>query len=190
MLEYGYITGEEHDKAVKSDLTLSRGRVHYENDNEYFLNAVRNELAREYGDETVYEGGLKIHTTLDPELQEMANTAVDSIVNPEAGDPSAALVSVDPGTGAVRAMVGGSDFDQVKFNLATQAHRQAGSAFKPFVLSEAIEQGISLETMYVSKHLNIDMGPDRKSTRLNSSHANISYAVFCLKKKNINHITI
>jgi penicillin-binding protein 1A len=159
MLEYGYISKEEHDKATKAELTVSRGRVQYENDNEYFLNAVRNELAREYGDATVYEGGLKIHTTLDPELQEMANTAVDSIVNPEAGDPSAALVSVDPGTGAVRAMVGGSDFDQVKFNLATQAHRQAGSAFKPFVLSEAIEQGISLETMYVSKHLNIDMGP-------------------------------
>ncbi|MDQ3942945.1 MAG: PBP1A family penicillin-binding protein, partial [Actinomycetota bacterium] len=159
MFEYGYITREEHDKATRAELTVSRGRVQYENDNEYFLNAVRNELAREYGDETVYEGGLKIYTTLDPELQEMANTAVDSIVNPEAGDPSAALVSVDPGTGAVRAMVGGSDFDQVKFNLATQAHRQAGSAFKPFVLSEALEQGISLETMYVSKHLYVDMGP-------------------------------
>jgi penicillin-binding protein 1A len=150
MLEYGYITKEEHDEAVKSDLTLSRGRVEHVNDNEYFLNAVRRELADEYGDEMVYEGGLEIHTTLDPQLQEMANTAVDSIVNPEAGDPSAALVSVDPATGAVRAMVGGSDFNQVKFNLATQAHRQAGSSFKPFVYAEAIEQGISPETKYVS----------------------------------------
>jgi penicillin-binding protein 1A len=159
MLEYGYITKEEHDEAVKSDLTLSRGRVEHVNDNEYFLNAVRRELADEYGDETVYEGGLEIHTTLDPQLQEMANTAVDSIVNPEAGDPSAALVSVDPATGAVRAMVGGSDFNQVKFNLATQAHRQAGSSFKPFVYAEAIEQGISPETKYVSEHLEVDMGP-------------------------------
>src|ERR687889_740014 len=158
MLEYGYITREEHDEAVKSDLVLSRGRVEHENDNEYFLNAVRRELADEYGDDMVYEGGLEIHTTLDPELQEMANTAVDSIVNPEAGDPSASLVSVDPATGAVRAMVGGSDFDQVKFNLATQAHRQAGSAFKPFVLSEAVEQGISLDSTYVSKHLEVPMG--------------------------------
>src|ERR671921_518018 len=123
MLEYGYITRAEHDEAVKADLVLSRGRVEHENDNEYFLNAVRKELAEEYGDDTVYEGGLEIHTTLDPNLQELANTAVDSVVNPEAGDPSAALVSVDPATGAVRAMVGGSDFDQVKFNLATQAHR-------------------------------------------------------------------
>src|SRR5215216_4170696 len=159
MLEYDLITKEEHDKAVKAGLTLSRGRIEHENDNEYFLNAVRRELAEAYGDDTVYEGGLEIHTTLDPDLQEMANAAVDSIVNPEAGDPSAALVSVDPATGAVRAMVGGSDFDQVKFNLATQAHRQAGSAFKPFVFAEAIEQGISPETMYVSKHLEVDMGP-------------------------------
>src|ERR671917_1337358 len=108
MLEYGYVTQKEHDEAVGTGLDLSRGRVAYENDNEYFLNAVRKELAEEYGDDAVYEGGLKIYTTLDPELQEMANTAVDSIVNPEAGDPSASLVSVDPGTGAVRAMVGGS----------------------------------------------------------------------------------
>jgi penicillin-binding protein 1A len=158
MLGYGYITEQQHDEAVKADLVLSRGRVEHENDNEYFLNAVRKELAEEYGDDTVYEGGLEIHTTLDPELQEMANTAVDSIVNPEAGDPSASLVSVDPATGAVRAMVGGSDFDQVKFNLATQAHRQAGSSFKPFVYAEAIEQGISPETTYVSEHLEVDMG--------------------------------
>src|SRR5918998_2585775 len=159
MLEYGYITRAEHDEAVKADLALTRGRVEHENDNEYFLNAVRKELADEYGDETVYEGGLEIHTTLDPELQELANTAVDSIVNPEAGDPSASLVSVDPATGAVKAMVGGSDFDQVKFNLATQAHRQSGSSFKPFVYAEAIEQGISPETTYVSEHLEVSMGP-------------------------------
>jgi penicillin-binding protein 1A len=158
MLEYDFITQREHDRAAGSKLVLSRGRIQYEDDNEYFLNAVRKELAEEYGDEAIYEGGLKIYTTLDPALQEAASTAVDSIVSPEAGDPSASLVSVDPGTGAVRAMVGGSDFEQVKFNLATQAHRQAGSSFKPFVLAEAIDQGISPETLYVSKDLSIDMG--------------------------------
>jgi penicillin-binding protein 1A len=162
MLEYGYISKEEHDRAVASKLDVSRGRVQYQNDNEYFLNAVRKEIAEEYGDDMVYEGGLKIYTTLDPDLQAMANNAVDSIVDPEAGDPSASLVSVEPDTGAVRAMVGGSDFDQVKFNLATQAHRQAGSSFKPFVYAEAVHEGISPETMYVSKHLSIDMGKNAK----------------------------
>ncbi|HET7270599.1 MAG TPA: transglycosylase domain-containing protein [Rubrobacter sp.] len=158
MLAYGYISKEEHDRAVASKLVLSHGRVAYQNDNEYFLNAVRKEIAEEYGDDMVYEGGLKIYTTLDPDLQAKANNAVDAIVNPEAGDPSASLVSIDPATGAVKAMVGGSDFDQVKFNLATQAHRQAGSSFKPFVYAEAVHEGISPETMYISKHLYVDMG--------------------------------
>jgi penicillin-binding protein 1A len=162
MLEYGHISEKEHDTAVRSKLNVSRGRIQYQNDNEYFLNAVRKEIAEEYGDDMVYEGGLKIYTTLDPDLQAMANDAVDSIVNPEAGDPSASLVSIEPGTGAVRAMVGGSDFDQVKFNLATQAHRQAGSSFKPFVYAEAIDEGISPETMYISRHLTIDMGRNAK----------------------------
>jgi penicillin-binding protein 1A len=162
MLEYGYITKKEHDEAVATKLDLSRGRVQYQNDNEYFLDAVRREIAEEYGDDMLYEGGLKIQTTLDPDLQAMASEAVRSTVNPEAGDPSAALVSIDPSTGAVKAMVGGSDFDQVKFNLATQAHRQAGSSFKPFSYAEAVHEGISPETMYVSKHLSIDMGKNAK----------------------------
>jgi penicillin-binding protein 1A len=162
MLEYGYITKKEHDEAVSSKLNLSRGRVQYQNDNEYFLDAVRREIAEEYGDDMLYEGGLEIYTTLDPDLQAMASEAVDSIVNPEAGDPSAALVSIDPSTGAVRAMVGGSDFDQVKFNLATQAHRQAGSSFKSFVYAQAVREGISPESMYISKRLSIDMGKNAK----------------------------
>ncbi len=157
MLRYGQISKKEHAAAVASDLGVSRGRVEYENDNEYFLNAVKKELAEEYGDDVVYEGGLKIRTTLDPDLQRMANDAVGSTVNPEDGDPSASLVSIEPGTGAVRALVGGSDFEQVKFNLATQAQRQPGSTFKGFVLAEAINQGVSPDSVYESKDLKIPL---------------------------------
>ncbi len=181
MLEYGAITEGEHEEATEAGVVLSRGRVEYRNDNEYFLDAVRKELAREYGDDTLYEGGLKIQTTLDPKLQEQANAAVDEIVAPEAGDPSAALVSVEPGTGAVRAMVGGSDFDQVQFNLATQAHRQAGSAFKPFVYAEAIKQGIDPDSMYVSEDLSIDMGPYERNYRV-SNYDFIERGPITLKK--------
>lgn len=157
MLEQGYITREEHESAVNQELQLSREEVEPENANRYFINAVRKRLAKEYGAEMVYQGGLRIHTTLDPRLQELANTAVDRIVNPEDGDPSASLVSVEPETGAVRALVGGSDFSEVKFNLATQAERQPGSAFKTFVLAEAIKRGISPEeTEYVSEELKIE----------------------------------
>ena len=158
MLEHGYIDEKEHAAAVAEEIELSRGRVEYENDNEYFLDAVRKELAEEYGDQAVYEGGLKIYTTLDPRFQELAATSVDDVVNPEEGGPSASLVSMDPETGAVKAMVGGSDFQQVKFNLATQGKRQPGSAFKTFVLSEAIREGISTDTRYLSKYLEVPMG--------------------------------
>ncbi len=158
MLRYGYIDQAAHEEAVNQELELSRGRIEHENDNEYFLDAVRKELAREYGDDTVYEGGLEIYTTLNPQLQEQASLSVDEILY-DSNDPSAALVSVEPSTGAVRAMVGGSDFEQIKFNLATQGRRQPGSTFKPFVLAEAIEQGISPETRYMSQPLNIPM-PD------------------------------
>ena len=158
MLEHGYVSPEEHAEAVAEDLKLSRGQVEPESENEYFLDAVRKELAEQYGDRALYEGGLKIYTTLDPTLQEHAVAAVGKVVNPTAGDPSASLVSVEPSTGAVRAVVGGSDFEQVKFNLATQGKRQPGSSFKTFVLAEAVRQGISPETGYESKDLSIDTG--------------------------------
>lgn len=174
MLKYGDISKKEHARAVEAPLGLSRGRVEFQDNNAYFLDAVRKELAREYGDDMVYEGGLKIRTTLDPDLQKMAADAVDQVVDPESGDPSASLVSVDPGTGAVKAMVGGSDFDKVKFNLATQGQRQPGSSFKAFVLAEAINQGISPKTTYTSKALNIPLpaGSDEPFYQVNN-YANI-----------------
>ena len=106
MLEYGYITQDEYEEASAQDLALNRGRVEYENDNQYFLDAVRKELAEQYGDRAIYEGGLKIYTTLDAELQGHAVTAVGRVVTPESSDPSASLISVEPSTGAVKAMVG------------------------------------------------------------------------------------
>lgn len=162
MLQYGYITKQQHDRAVKTPIELRRGTVKPRKDDQYFLDAVRRELARRFGDKMIYGGGLKIYTTLDQNLQKAATDAVKETLNPSAGDPSAALVSVDPSTGAVRALVGGSDYSKVKFNLATQAHRQPGSSFKVFDLATAIHQGISPKTMYVSKNLDIPMPPGSK----------------------------
>lgn len=157
MLEYGDISRAEYEEAVSTELEVSPGQLEDTEADDYFLNAVRREIAREYGEDTLYEGGLEIYTTLDPELQEQADDSVEQIVNPGNGDPSASLVSVEPSTGAVRAMVGGTDFQEVQFNLATQAQRQPGSTFKTFVLAEAINQGISLDTVYESGFLQIPL---------------------------------
>ncbi|HVF14416.1 MAG TPA: PBP1A family penicillin-binding protein, partial [Acidimicrobiales bacterium] len=93
--------------------------------------------------QAVFRGGLSIHTTLNPEYQRMAEESVASILPDTGGQFTAALVTVDPADGAVRAMVGGSDFKQTKFNLVTDTQgRQTGSSFKPFTLIAALEQGM------------------------------------------------
>jgi penicillin-binding protein 1A len=98
--------------------------------------ATRAERAR-----LLFQGGLKIHTTLDLKLQKAASGAVSAVMtNPN--DPAAALVSIEAATGAVKAMVGGSDFEKNKYNLAVQGKRQAGSAFKPFTMIAALEGAV------------------------------------------------
>src|SRR5579864_5503761 len=90
----------------------------------------------------LFYGGLRIQTTLDSSLQSEAGKAAAQVLN-RSSDPSSALVSIDPATGAVRAMVGGKDFDTSKFNLAVQGKRQPGSTFKPMTMVAALNAGIS-----------------------------------------------
>ena len=90
----------------------------------------------------LFYGGLRIQTTLDSSLQSEAGKASAQVLN-RSSDPSSALVSIDPTTGAVRAMVGGKDFDRSKFNLAVQGKRQPGSTFKPMTMVAALNAGIS-----------------------------------------------
>jgi penicillin-binding protein 1A len=108
----------------------------------YFTEVVRRFLFERYGKRGTLRGGLRVETTLDLGWQRAAERAVASNLSLP-GDPSAALVAIDPRTGEIRAMVGGVDFETTKFNLATQAARQTGSAFKPFVLAAALREGIS-----------------------------------------------
>ena len=92
--------------------------------------------------QAVFKGGLAIHTTLDPNYQRLAQEKVASILPDTDGRFNAAVVSVEPSTGAVRSLVGGADFDTVKFNLVTDGPgRQTGSSFKVFTLVAALENG-------------------------------------------------
>ena len=131
----------------------------------YFKEQVRRELVERFGWERVYQGGLRVYTTLDPELQRAAEVLVEKGLadverrrgfrHPVRGKQppvkegerpaylQGALVAMDPATGYVRAMVGGRDFGESPFNRAVQAKRQSGSAFKPFVYAAALEAGYS-----------------------------------------------
>jgi len=124
---------------------------------QYFVNYVKDQLIAKYGAGRVFGGGLKVTSTIDLGLQETAHRAIESVLKSPDG-PSAALVAIDPRTGAVRAMVGGSNFHESQFNLATQAERQPGSSFKPIVLATALRQGISPVTSFDSKPVEIDAG--------------------------------
>ena len=124
---------------------------------QYFVNYVKDQLIAQYGAGRVFGGGLKVTSTIDLELQATAREAIDSVLKVSDG-PSAALVAIDPRTGAVKAMVGGSNFRESQFNLATQAERQPGSSFKPIVLASALRQGISPATTFESKPVDIDAG--------------------------------
>ena len=123
----------------------------------YFLNYVTEELVRKYGAGRVFGGGLRVITTIDPALQLKARAAIEKVL-PNPDGPAAALVALDPRTGAVRAMFGGRSFRKSQFNLATQSRRQSGSAFKPLVLATAMREGISPATELESKPVEIDAG--------------------------------
>jgi penicillin-binding protein 1A len=118
----------------------------------YFLEEVKQRLladprlgeTQEDRAERLYAGGLQIYTTLDLEAQAEAERAIADVLGPIKDDPrgfTAALASVEPGSGAVRALVGGPGFDKFKFNIATQKGRPTGSSFKAFVLTAALEAG-------------------------------------------------
>jgi membrane peptidoglycan carboxypeptidase len=123
----------------------------------YFVNYVKQQLVDQYGSGDVFGGGLKVTTTIDLELQELARQSIAKILKDEEG-PEAALVAVDPANGEILAMVGGSNFRESQFNLAVHGERQPGSAFKPFVLAAALKQGISPATQFVSRKVMIPLG--------------------------------
>src|SRR4029453_13491521 len=106
----------------------------------YFTTWVRQQLVDRFGARRAFEGGLTVHTTLDLDLQDAADRAVNKYLGNAAG-PSAAVVAIDNKSGEVRAMVGGRDYAQRPFNLATQGQRQPGSSIKPFILASALKKG-------------------------------------------------
>jgi penicillin-binding protein 1A len=113
-----------------------------------FFDAVQRELVRRYGAPRARHGGLRVHTTLDPRLQNLASRAIAGWLH-RRSDPAAALVAIDPHSGAIRAMAAAAPGHQgLRFNLATQSRRQAGSAFKVFTLTTAVEQGIPLSSVW------------------------------------------
>lgn len=151
MNEQGYIDGDEYREAKTRGLGLDPGNKYQVIKDPFLFDLVQNELIEEYGINTVRNGGLKAYTTIDPDLQQKAQEAVDNycyVCYPEGG-PAAGLASVDPDTGAIVALASTEGYaDESQFNYAWQAHRQPGSSFKTIVLAAAVKEGIDPATTY------------------------------------------
>jgi penicillin-binding protein 1A len=151
MYEQGYITEEQFEEGTKQALPAPDDIQPPTLDSEapYFTSWLRQQLVDRYGAAKTFFGGLKVKTTLDLDLQHAAEEAVSSYLG-ELG-PTASLVVIDNRNAGIKAMVGGPDFEEAPFNLATLGHRQPGSSIKPIILATALQQGISPETVYASE---------------------------------------
>ncbi len=167
LVEYGAVKDAEAKKLARAELGLippERRR----NTGQYFLDYVQQTLEGKYGADMVFKGGLNVYTTLSPTMQLAAEHALRDGLKALEGrtkgrpgeHPEGAIVTVEPQTGYVRAMVGGYDFFRSEFNRAVQARRQPGSAFKPFIYVAALEAGLTAATRIEDAPVSYTVGPN------------------------------
>jgi penicillin-binding protein 1A len=156
MLDQGYVERPVYEESVKQAIPAPKEvQTPHQQTVEgveagYFTSWVQQQIIERYGAPRAFDGGLKIKTTLDLELQRAAEQAVGAyLANP--GGPTASVVAIENSTGEVRAMVGGRNYNESPFNLATEGERQPGSSFKAFDLAAALEAGISPGSVWTSK---------------------------------------
>jgi penicillin-binding protein 1A len=160
MVEEGFISQGESIKASQSSLKIKSKQNSFNEKAPYFVENVRKYIEEKYGKEALYKNGLQVYTTVDLEMQRIAEEAVELGLKeiekrqkyPSTNMPLAlegSLVCFDLETGYIKAMVGGRDFKKSQFNRATQARRQTGSAFKPIVYASALDKGYTPASLIV-----------------------------------------
>lgn len=180
MLDAGDISQEEYDKAYNTPLELNPGSNTMSNTGvyPYWTQYIKEVLSEDFSSDTVMKGGLKVYTTLDPDAQEEAQKAVaDRLAYIGRDGLESALVAVDPSTGYIKAMVGGSDFSKNQVNLATQGMRQPGSSFKAFTLVAAIRDGMDPDV-----YLNCNSPLKVSSSWTVKNYGGISYGTITLRR--------
>jgi penicillin-binding protein 1A len=148
MADQGYISDFQAANAKAEPLGINPGNQYSTIREPYFFDYVEQQLIEDYGVNTVRKGGLKVYTTVYPELQEAARDAIEANLY-YSDDPSSAIVSIDPNTGFVRAMASSGAYANQQFNLAAQGHRQPGSAFKVFALTTAVDRAIDPDLLHL-----------------------------------------
>ncbi len=148
MREHRFIDQPTYDGAIAEKVALRDTLRHEDPVGVHFKEILRRQLVERFGKDAVYQGRLKVYSSIDSDMQRAAETAlttsleeIESRLRRDTDPLQGALLALDPGTGEVRAVVGGRDTDSVGLNRALQTKRQSGSAFKPFVYAAALESG-------------------------------------------------
>lgn len=159
MLQLGFIDEKEYQEALKTELKFSGGKGSFWKA-PYFVDYVLNIIKNDLGFKDIEKNGLNIYTTLDLDLQRIAEevlkTGLEEAKNYNV--TQGAIVVIENKTGYIRAMVGGKDYKESQFNRAVQAYRQPGSAFKPFVYTVAIEEGWEPEDIIIDEKVSYKVG--------------------------------
>ncbi|HVR05785.1 MAG TPA: transglycosylase domain-containing protein, partial [Solirubrobacteraceae bacterium] len=151
MAELDYVTPAQAAAAEHAGLELRRGYFYSERREGFFFEYVRQQLIHRYGRKRVEQGGLKVYTTLNLHMQELAHNAISEVLD-EPGDPAAAIVTLDPHNGDIEAMAESESYEQSQYNLAADGHRQPGSTFKAIDLADALSRGIDPNSTYYFSH--------------------------------------
>ncbi|MBW4514442.1 MAG: PBP1A family penicillin-binding protein [Timaviella obliquedivisa GSE-PSE-MK23-08B] len=169
MVKAGFITESERIVAAATPIAIQPSNPKYQaSETPYFTSYVLQELPKYVSREEMELGGLTVETTMNLKWQKLAQATIQNAIADygyNQGFEQAALVSIDPRTGEVKALVGGDDFNKSQFNRATQAQRQPGSTFKAFVYSTAIAAGFSPYRGYVDGKLVVDGYEPRNSSK-------------------------
>jgi penicillin-binding protein 1A len=139
MKDLGWITAKEEQEAKNTTLKYGKITSFQKSDMPYVTEAVVTELTKKFGRDAILKGGMRIQTSIDSKLQRIGEETAQRYAGIYADQLS--IVAVDPRTHYVKAMIGGVDYKKSQYNRATQALRQPGSAFKPFVYYAAFETG-------------------------------------------------
>lgn len=192
MYTAGDITKEECEAAQAEPLTLNEGQVMDEQGAyPYYTDYVKQLLLEDFDQDTVFQGGLKVYTTLDPSVQTMAEDAVNTRLEEYGNDElEAALVAIDPDTGYIKAMIGGRDYNVDQFNLSTMARRQPGSSFKTFTLAAAMSEGMN-PNIFVNCNSPLQVTPTWRVQNFgNYSYGNIMLADALARSSNTGFVQV